>query len=44
MDDWMIIKECNEKTRKMHIGWRYLKPVETAKGIFEDDIVLIAEN
>lgn len=33
-----IIKECNEKTKIRHIGYRYLKSVEIANGAFADDL------
>lgn len=42
MDD--IIKRSNEKTMKMHMGYRHLMAVEMmAEEIFADTIVLIVE-
>lgn len=42
MDD--IIKECMEKTIKLHVGYKNLQVVEISEGVFADDIMLVASS
>lgn len=39
-----IIKKCEKETSKMFVGYKNLKRVEIAEGVFVDDVVLLAGN
>ena len=42
MDD--VVKKCNEKTKKLHIGYNKLQPSNLSECVFADDIALFASN
>ena len=38
-----VIKKCSEKTKKVDVGYRFMKTVKVSEGAFADDIIVIAK-